>query len=47
MIGRNHKGATVILVERKSKYTLIRKVTAKTSQAVDTAILSMVKNIKE
>ncbi|MGR3179375.1 MAG: IS30 family transposase [Candidatus Anammoxibacter sp.] len=47
IIGRNHKGAIVTLVERKSKYTLMRKVTAKTSLAVNTAILSSVKNIKE
>ena len=26
-IGRNHKGAIITLVERKSKYTLLRKAT--------------------
>jgi IS30 family transposase len=31
IIGRNHKGAMVTLVERKSKFTLIRKINRKTS----------------
>ena len=47
IIGRNHKGAILTLVDRKSKYTLIRKINQKTSHAVNTAILEMVKGIKE
>ena len=47
VIGRNHKGAIITLVERKSKYTLIRKINRKTSHAVNTAISEMVKGIKE
>jgi len=47
VIGRNHKGAIITLVERKSKYTLLRKINRKTSHAVNTAISEMVKGIKE
>ncbi len=47
LIGRNHKGAIITLVERKSKYTLLRKVNRKTSHAVNTAISEMAKGIKE
>ena len=47
VIGRNHKGAIVTLVERKSKYTLLRKINRKTSHAVNAAISEMVKGIKE
>ena len=47
IIGRNHKGAILTLVERKSKYTLIRKINRKTSHAVNTAISELVKGIKE
>ncbi len=46
IIGRNHKGAILTLIERKSKYTLIRKINRKTSHAVNTAISELVKGIK-
>ena len=47
IIGRNHKGAILTLVERRSKYTLIRKINRKTSHTVKTAISELVKGIKE
>ena len=47
VIGRNHKGAIITLVERKSKYTLLSKINRKTSHAVNTAISEMVNGIKE
>jgi len=47
IIGRNHKGAMVTLVERKSKYTLIRKINRKTSQLLNSAISELTKGIKE
>lgn len=47
MIGRNHLGALVTMVERKSKITLIRKVNRYTSQAVNAAIKAMVRNYRE
>ncbi len=46
MIGRNHKGSILTLVERKSKYTLICKINRKTSHAVNTAISELAKGIK-
>jgi IS30 family transposase len=47
IIGRNHQGALVTLVERKSKFTLIRKINRKTSHAVNSAISEMAKGIKK
>ena len=47
VIGRNHKVAIITLVERKSKYTLSRKINRKTSYAVNTTISEMVKGMKE
>jgi IS30 family transposase len=47
IIGRNHKGAMVTLVERKSKYTLIRKINRKTSLLLNNAVSELTKNIKE
>ena len=47
IIGRNHKGAMVTLVERKSKYTLIRKINRKTSLLLNSAISELTKGIKE
>jgi len=41
MIGKGHKHAIVTLTERKSRYTLLRKVEAKSADAVKEAILSM------
>ena len=47
IIGRNHKGAMVTLVERKSKYTLIRKINRKTSLLLNSAISELTEGIKE
>ena len=43
VIGANHKQAIVTLVERKSGYALIRKVTNKTSELVGNAIIEELK----
>lgn len=43
IIGKNHKQAIVSLVERKSGYTLIRKVKRKTARAVKKATVSLLK----
>jgi len=43
VIGANHKQAIVTLVERKSGYALIRKVTNKTSELVGNAIITELK----
>lgn len=40
VIGKNHKGALVTLVERKSLYTLIGAVACKTAAAVGAAIVA-------
>lgn len=40
VIGKNHKGALVTLVERKSSYTVIRGVGCKTAAAVRAAIVA-------
>lgn len=40
VIGKNHKGALVTLVERKSLYTIIRAVARKTAAAVRAAIVA-------
>ena len=47
VIGKNHRGALVTLVERKSKVTLIRKVSRYTAKAVNKAILSMTRQYKD
>ena len=38
VIGKGHRGALVTLVERKSRYTVIRAVLRKTAEAVRTAV---------
>ena len=38
VIGKGHRGALVTLVERKSRYTVIRAVRRKTAEAVRTAV---------
>ena len=43
VIGQNHKGALVTIVERKSKFTLIAKVESKHAEGVTTATLSLLK----
>ena len=47
IIGRNHKGAMVTLVERKSKYTFIRKINRKTSLLLNNAVSELTKDIKD
>ncbi|MBT6050529.1 MAG: IS30 family transposase, partial [Candidatus Scalindua sp.] len=47
IIGRNHKGAMITLVERKAKYTLIRKINRKTSLLLNSAVSELTKDIKE
>jgi IS30 family transposase len=41
VIGRNHKGALVTLVDRKSKFTLIRKVDSKHAEGVTAATIAL------
>ena len=43
MIGANHQGALVTLVERKTGFTLIAKVLRKTAQAVSQACIELLK----
>jgi IS30 family transposase len=43
VIGANHKGAVVTMVERKSGYGVIAKVTNKTSELVSSAIVDKLK----
>jgi IS30 family transposase len=43
VIGANHRGAIVTLVERKSGYAVIAKVSNKTADLVGAAIISMLK----
>jgi IS30 family transposase len=43
IIGKNHKQAIVSIVERKSGFTLIRKVERKTAQAVGAAMTALLK----
>ncbi len=43
IIGKNHKQAIVSIVERKSGFTLIRKVERKTAQAVSQAMIELLK----
>jgi IS30 family transposase len=41
IIGKNHKQAIVSLTERKSRFTLIQKVTRKTAECVTNAIINL------
>jgi IS30 family transposase len=43
IIGKNHKQAIVSIVERRSGFTLIRKVERKTAQAVGAAMTALLK----
>ena len=43
VIGQNHQGALVTLVERKSKFTLIAKVESKHAEGVTTATVNLLK----
>lgn len=46
VIGANHKGALVTIVDRKSKFTLIKKVPSKHADVVTKAILEMMQPVK-
>lgn len=46
VIGKNHKGALVTLVDRNSKFTLIRKVDSKHAAGVTQAIIELLRPIK-
>ncbi|KAB7880555.1 IS30 family transposase, partial [Poseidonibacter ostreae] len=46
VIGKNHKGALVTLVDRNSKFTLIRKVDSKHATGVTKAIIELLRPIK-
>ena len=41
VIGKNHKGALVTIVERKSKFTLIKKVASKHAEGVTAATIDL------
>ena len=43
VIGKNHKGALVTIVDRKSKFTLIKKVDSKHAEVVTTATVELLK----
>lgn len=47
IIGKNHKGAIVSMVERYSKLTLLSKVTQKTAAEVEKALTSKLINVAE
>ena len=47
VIGKNHQGALVTLVERKSKLTLIAKVIHYKSEAVDQAITGLLRPVQQ
>ena len=47
VIGANHKGALVTIVDRKSKFTLIKKVPSKHADVVTKAIVEMLQPIKQ
>jgi len=46
VIGKNHKGALVTVVDRKSKFTLIKKVPSKEAEVVKKALIEMMQPIK-
>ncbi len=46
VIGKNHKGVLVTLVDRNSKFTLIKKVESKHAHGVTKAIIDMLKPIQ-
>lgn len=43
VIGKNHQGALVTIVERKSKFTLIKKVDSKHAEGVTSATINLLK----
>jgi IS30 family transposase len=46
IIGKNHKQALVTVVDRKSKFTLIQKISSKKSEEVKAALISMMESVK-
>lgn len=46
IIGKNHKQALVTIVDRKSKFTLIQKISSKKSEEVKAALISMMESVK-
>ncbi len=46
MIGRHHVGALVTVVDRKSKFTLIKKVESKQAKEVTKALVEMLLPLK-
>jgi len=47
VIGKNHKGVLVTLVERKTRYTVIRSVNSKKASVVKDAIIQALSEIKD
>jgi len=47
VIGKNHKGALVTIVDRKSKLTLMKKVADKTEKSVTAATIELLKPYKD
>lgn len=47
IIGKGHQQAIVSLTERKSRYTLIKKVTRKTAQCVSDAIIALLTPVSD
>lgn len=47
MIGKNHKGALLTIVERKTKLTFITKLSQKTSEATQHALCAALKPLQE
>jgi IS30 family transposase len=46
VVGKNHKGFLVTVVDRKSKFTLIKNVPSKEAQVVTDALIEMIQPIK-
>lgn len=46
VIGKNHQGALVTIVDRKSKFTLIKKVERKHAEGVTTALIELLEPYK-
>ncbi len=46
MIGANHQGAIVTVVDRKSKFSIIKKVPTKEANVVTKALIDMLRPIK-
>lgn len=46
VIGKNHIGALVTVVDRKSKFTLIKNVPSKEARVVTKALIEMLQPIK-